>query len=84
MFWPLFAAIMGFVLGGSVFWGLYGPNTTIEQADAAYEQKAAQPEAKSKKEETDEALAKYTLWLTGFTGVLAFATIGLGVATMGL
>ena len=82
--WPLFAAIMGFALGSSVFWGLYGPNTTIEQADAAYEQKAAKHEAKSKKEETDEALAWYTLWLMGFTGVLAFATIGLGVATVGL
>jgi hypothetical protein len=47
--WPLFAAIMGFALGGSVFWGLYGPNTTIEQANAAHEQKAAKYEAKKKK-----------------------------------
>jgi hypothetical protein len=84
LFWPLFAAIMGFALGGSVFWGLYGPNTTIEQADAAYEQRTSQHEAKSKKEETDEALARYTFWLTGFTGVLALATIGLGSATLGL
>jgi hypothetical protein len=84
LFWPLFAAIMGFALGGSVFWGLYGPNTTIEQADAAYEQNTAQHEAKSKKEETDEAIARYTLWLMVFTGILAVATVGLGVATVGL
>jgi hypothetical protein len=35
--WSLFALIMGFFLGGSFFWGLYGPNTTMEQANAAYE-----------------------------------------------
>jgi hypothetical protein len=29
-------------------------------ADAAYQQKTAQSQAKSKKEEADEALAKYT------------------------
>jgi len=75
---------MGFAIGGSAFWGLYGPNTTIEQADTAYEQKATHPGAKSKKEETDEALARYTLWLMVFTGVLALATIGLGAATVGL
>jgi hypothetical protein len=37
---------------------------------------------KSQKEESDEALARYTLWLMVFTGVLAFATIGLGIATL--
>jgi len=43
--WPLFALIVGFVLGGSVFWGLYGPNATIEQANAAYEKQATQQQA---------------------------------------
>jgi len=36
------------------------------------------------KETTDGALAEYTLWLTIFTGALAFATVGLGAATLGL
>jgi hypothetical protein len=82
--WPLFAAVMGFALGGSVFWGLYGPNTTIKQVTQSAEHHTADHDAKSKKEETDEALARYTLWLMVFTGVLAVATIGLGGATLGL
>jgi hypothetical protein len=75
---------MGFAIGGSAFWGLYGPNTTVEQANANYEQRAASHEAATEKEKADEALARYTFWLTFFTGVLAFATVGLGVATIGL
>jgi hypothetical protein len=80
LFWPLFAAIMGFGLSGGVFWGLDGPNTTIEQADAAYEQKeqkTAQSEAKSKIEEADEALAKYTYWLI-FHGSLGLCDCRIG------
>src|SRR3954454_12673794 len=82
--WALFAAIMGFALGGSVFWGLYGPNTTIERLSQAAEHDPTNHEAKSKKEEIDEALANYTLWLMVFTAVLAFATVALGGATFGL
>jgi len=82
--WPLFAALMGFALGGSVFWGLYGPKTTIEQVSQPAEHQTAKYEAKSKKHETDEALAWYTFWLMVFTGILAVATVGLGAATVGL
>jgi hypothetical protein len=82
--WPLFAAIMGFVLGGSTFWGLYGPNTTIEEASTPQHKGGSTAEVKTKKEQIDEALAYYTKWLTIFTGVLAVATLGLGGATMGL
>jgi hypothetical protein len=82
--WPLFAALMGFAIGGSVFWGLYGPNMPIQDISKSAENHATKHEAKSKKEESDEALAYYTLWLMVFTGVLAFATVGLGVATIGL
>lgn len=64
-----------------MFWGLYGPNSTLQHATHAAEHRSTQGEAKSKKEETDEALAQYTLWLMVFTGILALATIGLGVAT---
>lgn len=75
---------MGFAVGGSFFWGLYGPNTTIEQISQRTEHHAAEKNAQSKKEETDEALANYTLWLMVFTGILAVATVGLGGATLGL
>ncbi|MGY3493930.1 hypothetical protein [Bradyrhizobium sp. USDA 4502] len=81
---PIVAFTLGFALGGSVFWGLYGPNTTIERVSQASEHSSTDHEPKSKKEETDEALARYTLWLMIFTGILAVATIGLGGATLGL
>ncbi|WP_449377640.1 hypothetical protein [Bradyrhizobium sp. UFLA05-112] len=38
----MFALVMGFALGGSVFWGVYGPNTTEKQANPVYEQKFAE------------------------------------------
>jgi hypothetical protein len=75
---------MGFALGGSVFWGLYGPNTTIEHDHVASGEQAGKPTTAQEKEKSDAALARYTFWLTLFTGVLAVATIGLGVATAGL
>jgi hypothetical protein len=82
--WPLFAAIMGFALGGSFVFGLYGPQATAQQISKNAEHHAAEQDAKSKKENTDEALAYYTLWLMVFTGILAVATVGLGGATLGL
>jgi hypothetical protein len=83
-FWPVFALVMGFVLGGTVVWSFQSGKSAFNQHNTANEHDAAQHEPKSKKEETDEALAHYTLWLMVFTGVLAVATIGLGVATAGL
>ena len=75
---------MGFALGGSVFFGLYGPQAMAQHASNAAKHQAPDHDAKSKKEETDEALAYYTLWLMVFTGILAVATVGLGGATLGL
>jgi hypothetical protein len=83
-FWPLFAAIMGFALGGSYVFGLYGPQATAQYASNAAKHEPAEHDAKPKKEETDEALAYYTLWLMVFTGILAVATVALGGATFGL
>src|SRR5258705_2531126 len=80
--WPLYAGVMGFALGESFFFGLYGRNVTESSIAAQHEQQPPSETAKSKKDETDEALAYYTLWLMAFTGVLAFATVGLGIATM--
>lgn len=82
--WPIFGLVMGFALGGSFFWGWYGPNRTVKDEQVTREQLLAEPDTKSNKEKSDDALARYTLWLTAFTGVLALATIGLGVATTGL
>jgi len=73
---------MGFALGASFFFGMYGRNVTESGVATQHEQRPANETAKSKKEESDEALAYYTLWLMVFPGVLAFATVGLGVATM--
>jgi hypothetical protein len=63
---------------------LYRPHATIQHIAPAAEQHSPNHEPNSKKEETDEALAYYTLWLMVFTGVLAAATLGLGIATFGL
>jgi hypothetical protein len=80
--WPLYAGLMGFFLGASFFFGLYGRNVTESSIAAQDKQQSSSDEAKSKKEETDEALAYYTLWLMAFTGMLAAATVGLGIATV--
>jgi hypothetical protein len=83
LLWPLVALIMGIAIGGSVFWGLFGPNVTLQMSEASLEHARSVHDARSK-DETDEALARYTLWLMVFTGILALATIGLGGATLGL
>jgi hypothetical protein len=80
--WPLYAALMGFALGASFFFGLYGRPTTESSTATQHEHRTASETTKSKKDESDEALAYYTLWLMAFTGVLAFATVGLGIATI--
>lgn len=80
--WPLYAGLMGFALGASFFFGMYGRNVTESRHVAQDEQQAFNEAAKSRKEESDEALAYYTLWLMAFTGVLAFATVCLGIATV--
>jgi hypothetical protein len=73
---------VGFALGASFFFGMYGRNVTESSIAAQHEQKASGETTKSKKDEADEAIAFYTLWLMAFTGILAFATIGLGGATV--
>lgn len=82
IFWPIYAGLMGFALGASFFFGMYGRNVPESSVTAQHEKKSADETTKSKKDETDEALAFYTLWLMAFTGILAFATIGLGAATV--
>lgn len=80
--WILYAAIVGLALGGSfVAAFLEIPHAKIHQQTSQAEQHATEQRPK---ENSDEALARYTLWLTGFTAILALATVGLGIATVGL
>jgi hypothetical protein len=58
--------------------------TVIQYSGTTAEHRSASDQAAQEKEKTDEALARYTWWLTFFTGILAFATIGLGISTLGL
>lgn len=79
--WALYAALVGFSLGASFFFGMYGRNVT-EASIASQKVERPSEEKPKQKEEIDEALAYYTLWLMVFTGVLAAATVGLGIATV--
>jgi hypothetical protein len=81
--WPIFAAIMGFALGGSVAWGImYVPpqhasnNHQSEDAPTHQEHKDGFWEKAA-----DDPVAYFTLWLVAFTGVLAISTIGLWIVT---
>jgi hypothetical protein len=82
--WPLFALVMGFFLGGSLVWGImYVPP---QQHTADNNQASDHPPEKVHKggfwEKTiDDPVAYFTLWLVGFTGVLAVSTIGLWIVT---
>jgi hypothetical protein len=82
IFWPLYTAVMGFTLGASFFFGMYGRNVTESGAPTQHQRESANETTRPQKDEADEALAFYTLWLMTFTGILAFATIGLGGATL--
>jgi hypothetical protein len=82
--WVLFAAIMGFAFGGSLVWGvLYTPI----QHHAAHDEfvKTSSQEESHKNNFWEKAgedpVAYFTLWLVGFTGVLAVSTIGLWIVT---
>ena len=79
---PLYAGLPSFALGASFFFGLYGRDVTESSITAQHEKQPANETTESKKDENDEALAFYTLLLMIFAGVLAFATIGLGEATV--
>jgi len=78
--WIIYAGIVGFALGGS-FVSAYFVYPT--EHGGAYDSNKKADDEKSK-EKTDEALARYTWWLTAFTGGLAFVTGALCIATVGL
>src|ERR1700730_12646288 len=80
----LFAALMGFGLGGSFVWGvLYVPPQQHAANNQQAEGASAQKEYKHGfwEKASDDPVAYFTLWLVGFTGVLAVSTIGLWIVT---
>ena len=58
---------MGVALGGSLFWGVYGVNVTSDQRMHAAQTRSAPESIVDQKEKADEALARYTYWLTAIT-----------------
>ncbi|TYL94098.1 hypothetical protein FXB40_19935 [Bradyrhizobium rifense] len=75
---------MGFALGGSIAWGImYSPP---EHHSADNHQAAEHTTEKENKngfweKAGEDPVAYFTLWLVGFTGVLAVSTIGLWIVT---
>jgi hypothetical protein len=57
---------MGFALGASFFFGLYGRNVMGSSMAAHHEQQATNETTQSQKKDADEAIAFYTLWLMVF------------------
>jgi hypothetical protein len=78
--WIVYAGVMGFAVGGS-FVAAYQITLPQHETSAEAEQGSAN---QNTKEKSEDALARYTFWLTICTGVMAFATIALGIATIGL
>ncbi|MVT66867.1 hypothetical protein GPL21_17345 [Bradyrhizobium pachyrhizi] len=68
---------MGIALGGSLFWGAFGPVATDKNFDRLA---TSVPEAPPHptKEDNEEALVRYTLWLAVLTGGLVFVSAGQG------
>ena len=84
MYWPIFASIMGFALGGSFVWGiLYVPPQQYAANNHQPDNAAPQQEHENGfwEKTSDDPVAYFTLWLVGFTGVLAVSTIGLWIVT---
>jgi hypothetical protein len=87
LFWPLFALVMGFVLGGSFYSAyLFTPPPKSATHDQAPDKcSAEQSKNHGFWEKADcDPVAYFTLWLVGFTGVLAVSTIILAVSTIAL
>src|ERR1051325_6602593 len=71
-------AVLALVLFGWIAWS-YTSYVISSQSPPAHEQYSTDPDAQ--KHRTDEAIARYTLGVMIFTGILAIATVGLGIAT---
>lgn len=66
-------------IGMEVWKASYSPQSPNQSAAAAKNDHTANPQTiEERHQATEEAIARYTLGLTIFTGILAFATAGLG------
>jgi hypothetical protein len=68
-----------------ILWSsLQSTRPSIQNYSETAENRSTSSHSIEEREKPEEALARYTWWLTAFTCVLAFATIGLGAATLWL
>jgi hypothetical protein len=58
------------------------PHAPINHSTPAAKERGS--DTKAQEESAEEAIARYNKWLMIFTGILAAATVGLGLATIGL
>lgn len=80
--WIVLAGLLGIALGGSYYWSF-----VESRHPPSHRYEVKHPEGRGNSEsrnEANETIAEYTFWLMLFTGILAVATVGLGVATVGL
>lgn len=54
LIWPVFTLLMGIALGGSLFWGAFGPTVTQQSLEHSAPRETAPPSHPTK-EENDEA-----------------------------
>jgi len=81
--WMVFAAVMGFAVGGVFVYALLAPQATIDQGCSEGESTGSNCDSPEKRHEAAEAaISYYTKWLMSFTGAMAVATIILGIATI--
>src|SRR5262249_2625987 len=81
--WLAFSVLMGFALGGSFVSAFLSPSVPANESCAeAKDPNSQTPEERHAAAQTE--LNLYTKWLMAFTGLLAFATIALGITTFGL
>jgi hypothetical protein len=80
--WISYAALMGILVGGSIDYALFAPQNY--SGGTPQNTAADEKSFKEREQTTNEALADYTKWLMRYTGLLFLATLGMGIATLGL
>ncbi len=78
---------MGFALGGSVFWGIYGPNAALPHATQSADNHATSNEARPQKEESasmfDSSPEAADFWFNFFNGTLVLGAFLVAIGTAG-
>jgi hypothetical protein len=78
LFWIVLAICFVSVYGALVWQSSHAPQSPSHQAATKNEHKTNTQTIEERHQATEEAIANYNLWIMAFTGVLAFATAGLG------